>query len=56
MGMQVKAFALLFAMLFIVDAAFLHGEYRSRAVRIVSAPFVSSYGPGSPNYKPVQTR
>lgn len=54
--MQVKAFALLFAILFAVDAVFLHGEYRTRALGVVTAPFSSSYGPGSPNYKPVRTR
>jgi hypothetical protein len=46
MGIQVKAFALLFAALFLVDAIAWHGEYRDRLVTKVSSLFGSVHGLG----------
>ncbi|HYN46668.1 MAG TPA: hypothetical protein VES64_08260 [Allosphingosinicella sp.] len=46
MGFQVKAFALLFAVLIAVDALVYHGEYRGRVGHQISSLFSSFHGPG----------
>lgn len=46
MGIQVKAFSLLFAALFLVDAFAWHGEYRNRVVTQISSLFGSMHGLG----------
>jgi hypothetical protein len=48
MGIQVKAFTMLFVVLFAVDAFVFHGEYRIRAVHGIASTFgtVHGLGPG----------
>lgn len=48
MGIQVKAFTILFVVLFAIDAFAYHGEYRVRIVHGIASTFVSVpvMGPG----------
>jgi len=46
MGMQVKAFALLFMVLIAVDAFVYHGEYRGRVGYQIGRVFGSVHGLG----------
>ena len=46
MGTQVKGFALLFAMLLLVDTIAWRGEYRNRGMSAIASMFGSMHGLG----------